>query len=118
MARALELLHQVGAPLIGTVLNGVSGESGYGFQYGYSSDPPKGTPVKPLKPLKPLKPVKGRKSSADDVALKPATNGRTASPPPATRTRAAGPAALGRRAKAIEGSKGRTEDRPGQAPIA
>lgn len=35
MARALELLGQVGAPVIGVVLNGVDAEGGYGYQYGY-----------------------------------------------------------------------------------
>ncbi len=33
--RAQEVLSQVGAPLIGTVLNGVAGDSGYGYSYGY-----------------------------------------------------------------------------------
>jgi len=36
IVRALELLHHVGAPLVGTVLNGVTGEGGYGSAYGYS----------------------------------------------------------------------------------
>lgn len=35
LTRALELLRQVSAPLVGTVLNGVSAEGGYGYQYGY-----------------------------------------------------------------------------------
>jgi polysaccharide biosynthesis transport protein len=35
LGRALELLRQVGAPIIGTVLNGVSADGGYGYQYGY-----------------------------------------------------------------------------------
>jgi capsular exopolysaccharide synthesis family protein len=34
-SRAVELLRQVDAPLVGTVLNGVSGEGGYGYEYGY-----------------------------------------------------------------------------------
>jgi capsular exopolysaccharide synthesis family protein len=33
--RAVELLHQVDAPLVGSVLNGVSTASGYGYGYGY-----------------------------------------------------------------------------------
>jgi non-specific protein-tyrosine kinase len=33
--RAVELLQQVDAPLIGTVLNGVGGARGYGYGYGY-----------------------------------------------------------------------------------
>jgi capsular exopolysaccharide synthesis family protein len=45
LTRALELLGQVGAPIIGTVLNGVTAESGYGYQYGYYTPPaePKAT---------------------------------------------------------------------------
>jgi capsular exopolysaccharide synthesis family protein len=35
--RAVELLRQVDAPLIGAVLNGVSNAEGYGYGYGYSS---------------------------------------------------------------------------------
>jgi capsular exopolysaccharide synthesis family protein len=35
-SRAVELLRQVDAPLIGSVLNGVTGEGGYGYAYGYS----------------------------------------------------------------------------------
>jgi polysaccharide biosynthesis transport protein len=34
-SRAVELLRQVDAPLIGSILNGVAGEGGYGYQYGY-----------------------------------------------------------------------------------
>lgn len=40
LGRAIELLGQVGAPLLGTVLNGVSAEGGYGYQYGYYAAPP------------------------------------------------------------------------------
>jgi polysaccharide biosynthesis transport protein len=35
LARAIELLHQVDAPLVGTVLTGVSDESAYGYTYSY-----------------------------------------------------------------------------------
>jgi capsular exopolysaccharide synthesis family protein len=35
--RAYELLKQVDAPLIGTVLNGVSADAGYGYEYQYKS---------------------------------------------------------------------------------
>jgi non-specific protein-tyrosine kinase len=35
VARAVELLRQVGAPLTGAVLNGVSGEGSYGYAYDY-----------------------------------------------------------------------------------
>jgi polysaccharide biosynthesis transport protein len=35
LARASELLHQVDAPLLGTVLNGVSATDGYGYSYTY-----------------------------------------------------------------------------------
>ena len=35
LARALELLRQVDAPLAGAVLNGVSDESAYGYAYNY-----------------------------------------------------------------------------------
>jgi non-specific protein-tyrosine kinase len=41
LTRAIELLRQVGAPLIGTVLNGVSAESGNAYQYGYAATPTK-----------------------------------------------------------------------------
>jgi len=34
-ARAVEMLHQVGAPLVGAVLNGLQAEGGYGYAYGY-----------------------------------------------------------------------------------
>ncbi|MGH9265630.1 MAG: polysaccharide biosynthesis tyrosine autokinase [Acidimicrobiales bacterium] len=40
LGRALELLGQVGAPILGTVLNGVTAEGGYGYQYGYYTPPP------------------------------------------------------------------------------
>jgi capsular exopolysaccharide synthesis family protein len=40
LARALEVLRQVEAPIVGTVLNGVSAEGGYGYEYGYAPDPP------------------------------------------------------------------------------
>lgn len=39
VGRAIELLGQVAAPLLGTVLNGVSAEGGYGYQYGYYAAP-------------------------------------------------------------------------------
>ncbi len=35
LARAVELLRQVDAPLVGTVLNGVTDESAYGYSYNY-----------------------------------------------------------------------------------
>lgn len=35
VARAAEILGQVDAPLVGTVLNGVDTEGGYGYEYGY-----------------------------------------------------------------------------------
>jgi polysaccharide biosynthesis transport protein len=34
-SRAVELLRQIEAPLVGSVLNGVTGERGYGYSYGY-----------------------------------------------------------------------------------
>ncbi|MDP8988381.1 MAG: polysaccharide biosynthesis tyrosine autokinase [Actinomycetota bacterium] len=34
--RAIELLHQVEAPLVGTVLNGIDPEGAYGYRYGYA----------------------------------------------------------------------------------
>jgi capsular exopolysaccharide synthesis family protein len=43
--RALELLRQVGAPLVGTVLNEVEAADGYGYRYGrYESDRSGSTP--------------------------------------------------------------------------
>ena len=48
LTRAVELLRQVDAPLVGTVLNGVTGDVAYGYGYGYgyryggySPSPPK-----------------------------------------------------------------------------
>jgi capsular exopolysaccharide synthesis family protein len=38
VARASELLQQVDAPLVGTVLNGVSASEGYGYSYTYYRD--------------------------------------------------------------------------------
>lgn len=38
-ARAVELLRQVGAPLAGTILNGVTEEGTYGYGYGYYHSP-------------------------------------------------------------------------------
>ena len=35
LTRAAEILRQVGAPLIGTVLNGITDEQGYGYSYSY-----------------------------------------------------------------------------------
>jgi capsular exopolysaccharide synthesis family protein len=40
--RAAEILRQVDAPLVGAVLNGVELEGGYGYQYGYYREKPKG----------------------------------------------------------------------------
>jgi capsular exopolysaccharide synthesis family protein len=53
LARALELLHQVGAPIVGTVLNGVSAESGYGYQYGYYAGAPDEKPTNLRRSTKP-----------------------------------------------------------------
>lgn len=39
MARAIEMLRQVDAPVAGAVLNGVSGEGSYGYGYRYYGDP-------------------------------------------------------------------------------
>lgn len=54
--RTVELLHQVGAPLIGTVLNGASIESAYGYSYYYyysQSEEPNGKkpPKKQSQPI-------------------------------------------------------------------
>jgi Mrp family chromosome partitioning ATPase len=35
LTRAVEVLQQVDAPLVGTVLNGVSADDAYGYNYGY-----------------------------------------------------------------------------------
>lgn len=40
VARAAEILGQVDAPLVGTVLNGVDSEGGYGYEYGYYQQAP------------------------------------------------------------------------------
>jgi Mrp family chromosome partitioning ATPase len=36
IGRAIELLRQVDAPIVGTVLNGVSAEGAYGYDYRYA----------------------------------------------------------------------------------
>lgn len=45
MARAVELLHQVDAPLVGTILNGVSGQGTYGDSYRYDRAADPASPV-------------------------------------------------------------------------
>lgn len=52
LARTLELLAQVDAPVIGTVLNGVrsDGSYGYGYGYGYGRYERYGQPVEPAPP--------------------------------------------------------------------
>lgn len=40
LARASEMLHRAGAPIVGAVLNGVKGSDGYGYGYGYGYGPP------------------------------------------------------------------------------
>jgi Mrp family chromosome partitioning ATPase len=50
-SRAVELLQQVNAPLVGTVLNGVSADGAYGYDYKYRysakpDDVPRQAPVK------------------------------------------------------------------------
>jgi len=59
VARAHELLDQVGAPLIGTVLNGVVHESGEGYGYGYASYAPVAT-----------RPARGRRNGPDGRAAR------------------------------------------------
>ncbi len=48
-SRAVELLQQVNAPLVGTVLNGVTADSGYGYDggyyYRYEQESPNGSPA-------------------------------------------------------------------------
>jgi capsular exopolysaccharide synthesis family protein len=41
LMRAVELLRQVDAPLVGVTLNGVSEQGAYGYGYGYTSPSPK-----------------------------------------------------------------------------
>lgn len=48
--RALELLSQVGAPLVGTVLNKVSADADYGYRYGYAYA--YGPPTEPATPAR------------------------------------------------------------------
>jgi succinoglycan biosynthesis transport protein ExoP len=50
VARAVELLDQVEAPLLGTVLNGVSGAEHYGYPYAYASYSTNGADPAPDKP--------------------------------------------------------------------
>ncbi len=64
VTRAVEQLRQVGAPLVGAILNGAGPESAYGGKYGYDTlepDPPpaaspskssKGSKARPPKPFK------------------------------------------------------------------
>lgn len=56
LARALELLRQVNAPLRGTILNGTAGAGGYGYGYGYAYSQPK--------PPKGGRPKRGRQNGA------------------------------------------------------
>ena len=35
LTRAVEVLEQVASPLVGTVLNGVTADEGYGYAYNY-----------------------------------------------------------------------------------
>jgi capsular exopolysaccharide synthesis family protein len=41
IARTVEMLRQVDAPLVGIVLNGVSSEGGYGYEYRYERHEPR-----------------------------------------------------------------------------
>jgi capsular exopolysaccharide synthesis family protein len=50
VARAVELLSQVQAPLLGTVLNGVSGSEQYGYPYAYASHSANGADPIPKTP--------------------------------------------------------------------
>ncbi len=55
-ARAVELLRQVDAPLLGTVLNGVGAHGAYGYNYGYTQygNGSRGEPLKPSpEPVRP-----------------------------------------------------------------
>ncbi len=45
LSRTLELLHQVGAPVMGVVLNGVTSEAAYGYAYGYGGTDHASLPV-------------------------------------------------------------------------
>jgi len=61
-ARAVELLDQVDAPLIGTVLNGVSAANTYGYggqYYRYQAD----APSEPATPARPARTDRGRRRS-------------------------------------------------------
>lgn len=54
LTRAAEILRQVGAPLIGTVLNGITDEQGYGYSYSYEyyrrNEPEATETVRPARP--------------------------------------------------------------------
>lgn len=65
VTRAVEQLRQVGAPLVGAILNGAGPESAYGGKYGYDTLEPAPVGVKPAKPPRPPKapkPLRGAKA--------------------------------------------------------
>ncbi|MEA2686272.1 MAG: tyrosine-protein kinase [Actinomycetota bacterium] len=75
VTRAAELLRQVGAPLVGTVLNNAfaEGDLGYGYGYGYTSTPTvengsAHTNGKKSPPPQPLRPQAGTKQDAKPEA--------------------------------------------------
>jgi succinoglycan biosynthesis transport protein ExoP len=49
LMRAIELLRQVDAPLVGVVLNGVTDEGAYGYGYGYTSPQARSSPRSPFR---------------------------------------------------------------------
>jgi Mrp family chromosome partitioning ATPase len=69
--RAVELLRQVGAPLVGTILNGVSAEGAYGYTYEYYSRETPKNGKKASSTNGATKAKEGRKTSATDPALDP-----------------------------------------------
>ena len=59
VARAHELLDQVGAPLVGTVLNGVVHDTGDGYGYGYGYVAPTSAPPRPRRGRRSAPPAGG-----------------------------------------------------------
>lgn len=72
LSRATELLRQMRAPLIGAVLNGVSDETVYGYQYGYyrseyhGNGNTNGNGTSPGRPARPARPVRTDRPPASE----------------------------------------------------
>ena len=64
LRRSIEILHQVGAPLVGVVLNGAGGDAAYGYGYGYGGYGPAYAPHAP----KPMEVANGGRRKSQSVS--------------------------------------------------